>query len=75
MPEASFYLWARTDGDDAAFARRLLAERNVTVLPGSYFARDAHGVNPGAGYVRIALVAPPAECAEAIDRIVALAGR
>ncbi len=74
MPEAAFYLWARTGGDDAAFARRLLAEKNVTVLPGSYFARAAHGVNPGAGYVRIALVAPFAECADAVDRIVALAG-
>jgi len=74
MPEAAFYLWARTHGDDAAFARRLLAEKNVTVLPGSYFARAAHGVNPGAGYVRIALVAPFAECADAVDRIVALAG-
>jgi N-succinyldiaminopimelate aminotransferase len=72
MPEAAFYLWARTGGDDAAFARRLLAERNVTVLPGSYVARDAHGVNPGAGFVRVALVAPLAECAEAVDRIVAL---
>jgi N-succinyldiaminopimelate aminotransferase len=73
MPEAAFYLWARTGGDDAAFARRLLAERNVTVLPGSYVARDAHGVNPGVGFVRVALVAPLAECAEAVDRIVALA--
>jgi len=73
MPEAAFYLWARTGGDDAAFARRLLAERNVTVLPGSYVARDAHGANPGAGFARIALVAPLAECAEAVDRIVALA--
>jgi N-succinyldiaminopimelate aminotransferase len=73
MPEAAFYLWVRTGGDDAAFARRLLAERNVTVLPGSYVARDAHGANPGAGYVRVALVAPLAECAEAVDRIVALA--
>jgi N-succinyldiaminopimelate aminotransferase len=73
MPEAAFYLWARTGGDDAAFARRLLAERNVTVLPGSYVARDAHGANPGAGFVRVALVAPLAECAEAVDRIVALA--
>ncbi len=40
MPEAAFYLWARTPGDDAAFARRLLAEENVAVLPGSYVARD-----------------------------------
>jgi N-succinyldiaminopimelate aminotransferase len=77
MPEAAFYLWARTPGDDAAFAKRLLAEEAVTVLPGSYLARDAHGSNPGRGFVRIALVAEAAECAEAVDRIVrsASAGR
>ncbi|MEP7181880.1 MAG: succinyldiaminopimelate transaminase, partial [Betaproteobacteria bacterium] len=73
MPDASFYLWARTPGDDAAFAKRLLAEHAVTVLPGSYFARDAHGENPGRGYIRIALVAPLADCTEAIGRIVTLA--
>jgi N-succinyldiaminopimelate aminotransferase len=75
MPEAAFYLWARTPGDDAAFARRLYAEEHVTVLPGSFVARPAHGVNPGAGRIRIALVPPLAECAEAIDRIVACARR
>jgi N-succinyldiaminopimelate aminotransferase len=74
MPQAAFYLWARAPGDDAMFAKRLLAEEAVTVLPGSYLARDAHGENPGRGYVRIALVAPAAECAEAIDRIVRFAG-
>jgi len=72
MPDAAFYLWARTPGDDATFAKRLLAEQAVTVLPGSYFAREAHGENPGRGFIRIALVAPLAECTEAIDRIVAL---
>jgi N-succinyldiaminopimelate aminotransferase len=70
MPQAAFYLWARTPGDDARFARDLLATRNVLVLPGSYLARDAHGVNPGRGRVRIALVASQAECSEAIERIV-----
>ncbi len=74
MPQAAFYLWARTPGDDATFAKRLLAEEAVTVLPGSYLARDAHGENPGRGYVRIALVAEAAECAEAVDRIVRFAG-
>ena len=73
MPDAAFYLWAATPIDDAVFAKRLLAEQAVTVLPGSYLARDALGGNPGRGYVRIALVASLAECAEAVDRIVALA--
>jgi N-succinyldiaminopimelate aminotransferase len=70
MPDAAFYLWARTPIDDAEFARRLLAEKNVAVLPGSFFGRTAGGVNPGAGYVRIALVAPGDECIDAIDRII-----
>ena len=73
MPDAAFYLWAKTPIDDADFARRLLAEQAVTVLPGSFLARDAHGTNPGRGYVRIALVAARHECAEAIDRILTLA--
>jgi N-succinyldiaminopimelate aminotransferase len=73
MPDAAFYLWARTPGDDAEFAKRLYAEHNVTVLPGSYLGRTVDGVNPGAGRVRIALVAEADECAEAIDRIVAFA--
>ena len=75
MPEAAFYLWAQTPGDDAAFCRRLYTEENVTVLPGSYIARIAHGRNPGAGRVRIALVPSLAECTEAIERIVACARR
>lgn len=80
MPEAGFYLWAETPiapgraGSrmaDTAFAQRLYRNYNVTVLPGSYLARDAHGINPGAQRVRIALVAPLAECVEAAQRIVA----
>jgi N-succinyldiaminopimelate aminotransferase len=75
MPDAAFYLWARVPGDDAEFARRLYADERVTVLPGSYFARDTADGNPGRGFVRIALVAESAECAEGIDRIVAFARR
>ncbi len=70
MPDAAFYLWARTPFDDALFAKRLLAEQAVKVLPGSFLAREAHGTNPGRGYIRIALVAARDECAEAVDRIV-----
>lgn len=74
-PEAGFYLWPRTPVDDALFARRLYAEYNVTVLPGSYLSREAHGESPGRGRVRIALVAPLEECVEAAQRIVEFCAR
>jgi len=69
MPDAAFYLWGRTPGSGTEFARRLYRECNVTVLPGSYLAREAHGVNPGEGFVRIALVASLEECLEAAERV------
>ena len=69
MPDAGFYLWARTPVADAEFARGLLEHYNVMVLPGSFLAREAQGVNPGAGFVRIALVASLDECLEATRRI------
>lgn len=69
MPDAGFYLWARTPVDDTEFARGLFAQQNVTVLPGSYLSRDAHGINPGRDHVRMALVAPLEECIEAAQRI------
>jgi N-succinyldiaminopimelate aminotransferase len=69
-PEAGFYLWAAVPGgDDELFARDLFASTHVTVLPGSYLARDAHGVNPGRGFVRIALVPGLADCVDAARRI------
>ncbi|WP_395699323.1 succinyldiaminopimelate transaminase [Aquabacterium sp.] len=71
LPDAGFYLWAAVPGgDDVHFARQLLAQYNVTVLPGSLLARDAHGSNPGRGRIRMALVANRAECLEAAQRIV-----
>jgi N-succinyldiaminopimelate aminotransferase len=71
LPDAGFYLWAEVpDGDDVAFARGLLAAYNVTVLPGSLLARENRGANPGAGRIRMALVAGTAECIEAAERIV-----
>jgi N-succinyldiaminopimelate aminotransferase len=70
-PDAAFYLWARVPGgDDTAFARELYRTQHVTVLPGSFLARDAAGVNPGKGFVRIALVDSLDACVEAARRIV-----
>ena len=69
LPDGGFYLWARTPGDDEAFARELFAREHVTVVPGSYLSREVAGVNPGAGRIRMALVAPLAECVEAAERI------
>jgi N-succinyldiaminopimelate aminotransferase len=71
LPDAGFYLWAGVPGgDDVAFALGLLAQYNVAVLPGSLLARPAHGLNPGAGRIRLALVAGTEECVEAAERIV-----
>lgn len=69
MPDAGFYLWARTPIADTDFAQQLYAQQNVTVLPGSYLGREAQGVNPGSHYIRMALVATLPECIEAAERI------
>ena len=68
-PDASFYLWARTPVPDPEFVRDLLTETAVTTLPGSYVGRTVQGVNPGENRVRIALVAPLADCVEAAGRM------
>ena len=72
-PDAAFYLWAPTPIADTEFARRLYAEQHVTVLPGSFLARESGGVNPGVNRVRMALVAEADECLEAARRIVEFA--
>ena len=69
IPDAGFYLWARTPIADTDFARELLRQKNVVVLPGSYLAREAAGINPGANFIRIALVASHEECLDAARRI------
>jgi N-succinyldiaminopimelate aminotransferase len=69
-PEAAFYYWAAVPGgDDAAFTRELYAATAVTVLPGSYLSRDAHGINPGCGFVRLALVSTLEETVEVAHRV------
>ncbi|TIH09387.1 succinyldiaminopimelate transaminase [Pseudomonas leptonychotis] len=68
-PDGGFYLWAKTPIDDETFTRELYAREHVTVVPGSYLSREVNGNNPGAGRVRMALVAPLAECVAAAERI------
>jgi N-succinyldiaminopimelate aminotransferase len=72
-PDGGFYLWVRTPVDDGEFARGLHEQYNVLVIPGSFLAREAHGVNPGKNHVRIALVAPLEECIEAVGRVMQFA--
>jgi len=77
LPDAGFYLWAQVppqvcQGSDTGFARALLAQYNVAVLPGRFLGRETDGHNPGAGRVRMALVADPAQCLQAAQRIVQL---
>ena len=69
MPDAAFYLWLKTPISDTEFALRLYRDFNVTVLPGSLLAREAHGINPGENFVRLALVASLDECVEVTKRI------
>lgn len=68
-PPASFYIWLKTPISDTDFTQQLFAQQNITVLPGSYLSREFKGINPGLNHVRIALVAPLAECIEAAQRI------
>ncbi|RMV71629.1 N-succinyl-L,L-diaminopimelate transaminase [Pseudomonas caricapapayae] len=68
-PDGGFYLWPNVGTDDAAFCRDLFIDQHVTAVPGSYLSREVDGVNPGAGRIRLALVAPLAECIEAAERI------
>jgi len=72
VPDAAFYLWAKIKDDkmsDTELAVKLQRDLNITVLPGSYLAREAHGINPGKNFVRMALVASYNECIEAANRI------
>lgn len=69
MPEAAFYLWLNTGSSDIEFAKALYRDYNVQVLPGRFLAREAHGINPGQDFIRVALVASEAQCVDAAERI------
>lgn len=68
-PPGGFYLWLDVGGDDEAFTADLFTSQHITVVPGSYLARATPDGNPGAGFVRISLVAPEEECVQAAGRI------
>jgi N-succinyldiaminopimelate aminotransferase len=68
-PDGAFYLWPDVQRDDETFTRDLFATQNLTILPGSYLARDTRAGNPGKQRVRISLVAPVEECVIAAQRI------
>ena len=68
-PQAAFYLWPRTEQNEESFTQEAFRQQNLTLLPGSYLARDTETGNPGANRVRISLVAPVADCVEAAERL------
>jgi len=68
-PDAGFYLWPQTPVDDEHFAKTIYERAGVSLLPGSYLARETATGNPGAKRVRIALVAELSQCVEAAQRI------
>jgi len=70
IPEGSFYLWPETPIDDIQFSQDLFASENLTVLPGQFLSRTTEYGNPGSRRIRMALVAPIAECIEAAERLV-----
>lgn len=74
MPDAGFYLWLRVPISDVSYAQQLYRDYNVAVLPGSFLAREARGVNPGANFVRMALVPGLPETLQAVQRIAEFTG-
>jgi N-succinyldiaminopimelate aminotransferase len=68
-PPAGFYIWLKTPIKDTDFAKQLFARENITVLPGSFLSREFQSINPGLNHIRIALVAPLADCIDAAQRI------
>ena len=69
LPDAGFYLWLNVPLADTTFAQQLYRDYNVSVLPGSFLAREVHSINPGAMFVRMALVPNLDETLEATTRM------
>jgi N-succinyldiaminopimelate aminotransferase len=76
-PDGGFFLWldVSKQGGSEAVTKRLWAEAGVRVVPGRYLARNqTDGSNPGADYIRVAMVQDKAATAEALHRLVAVLG-
>jgi aspartate/methionine/tyrosine aminotransferase len=74
-PAGGFFLWldVSSHGTDEAVALRLWQEAGVRVVPGSYLAREqTDGSNPGAGYIRVAMVQDSATTGEALHRLISV---
>ena len=71
QPDGAFYHWLNVSEDDQSFTLDLFRDQNITVLPGSFLSREADGINPGQGFVRVAWVAPLTDCVDAAERLVA----
>jgi N-succinyldiaminopimelate aminotransferase len=69
MPDAAFYFWLKAPYDDAEFSRDVLKHAGIVCLPGSYLSRTAYNINPGQGFVRLALVSTVADALEGADRL------
>ena len=69
VPPGGFYIWLNTVIDDQQFTGELYKNYNITVMPGSFLSRESHGINPGAGYARIALISTMEETKEALERL------
>ncbi|HET7912953.1 MAG TPA: aminotransferase class I/II-fold pyridoxal phosphate-dependent enzyme [Pseudolabrys sp.] len=76
-PAGGFFLWldvSKQGGSEIA-TKRLWAEAGVRVVPGRYLAREQNdGSNPGADYIRVAMVQEKTTTAEALRRLVAALG-
>jgi aspartate/methionine/tyrosine aminotransferase len=76
-PAGGFFLWldVAAYGGSEAVTQHLWREAGLRVVPGRYLAREqADGSNPGADYIRVAMVQDKAITAEALHRLVAVLG-
>lgn len=67
-PQGGFFLWLKV-GDDLVFTKRLWQEAGIRVMPGRFMAADTKTGNPGAGYIRVALVHDHDVIEEALHRM------